>query len=479
MSGGPTRTFHFRSLDELRAEAERLGVDVTFDDSLDAVLAPVEVAGRRLGNAMAIQPMEGCDAEADGRPGPLTLRRWQRFAEGGAKLVWGEATAVVPEGRANARQLWLHPGSRDAFARLAADTRAQHAGRFGTAEDFLLGLQLTHSGRWSTPHPIIAAHLAAVDTRTRDARTGGLLDAAALLVTDDELERIADAYVAAARLAAEAGFDFVDVKMCHTYLLNELLAARSREGAYGGDFAGRTRLPLEIVRRIRRELPQLAVAVRLNVYDGVPYHASAVDGRGESDLLPHPYMSGWGVDADDPTRWNPDEPLRFIGMLREAGVGLVNVTAGSPYYNPHIGRPYEKPSEGSYRAPEHPLVGVARHMAMAAAVQEAYPDLAVVGTGYSWLQRFMLHAAASNIRRSRVTLAGVGRGALAYPDFARDATVRGALDARKVCLTVSFCTDLMRAKHNEAGQYPTGCVPRDALYAALYKEEEQAKKVRS
>ena len=102
-----SRYFKYKTAEALLAEAKALGVDphVRLSDDLGSLFQQTLVAGRHVGNRLAIQPMEGCDGEPDGSPGELTFRRFRRFGAGGAKLIWGEACAVVPEGRANPRQL--------------------------------------------------------------------------------------------------------------------------------------------------------------------------------------------------------------------------------------------------------------------------------------------------------------------------------------------------------------------------------------
>jgi 2,4-dienoyl-CoA reductase-like NADH-dependent reductase (Old Yellow Enzyme family) len=210
----------------------------------------------------------------------------------------------------------------------------------------------------------------------------------------------------------------------------------------------------------------------MNVFDSVPY--AAADGReGEPLSVPAPYLHAWGVDAESPTEPDLAEPLRLIGDLRALGLALVNVSMGSPYYSAHIGRPFEKPPVDGYRPPEHPLAGVERHFRLTAEVQRAYPDLPVIGSGYSWLRHFALHAGNANVAAGDVTLVGLGRGALAYPDFAADALEHGAMLRDKSCIGVSYCTALMRAKHNGEGQYATGCVPRDRLYADAFKQAQR------
>jgi 2,4-dienoyl-CoA reductase-like NADH-dependent reductase (Old Yellow Enzyme family) len=456
--GRVPRYFTYRSLDDLRADVDARDVAIPLTESPETLLAETVIAGRRVGNRLAVHPMEGCDGTLEGEPAELTFRRWERFGAGGAKLIWGEATAVTPEGRANPRQLLLTGDTAPLFAGLLASTRQAHRDRFGRDDDLLVGLQLTHSGRWSHGRPVIATHLPAVDALKGVAPTTPLLE-------DADLEDLAERYITAAKLAEEAGFDFVDVKQCHTYLLNELLSGTARPGQFGGDFEGRSRLALGIVAGIRAACPDILIASRVNVYDGPPFRGAA----GETGAPVIDGCSSWGAAEDDPLTPDPAEPLRLIGLLREAGVSLVNVTLGSPYYNPHIGRPFERAPVDGYSPPEHPLVGVERHLRLTAAVQLAYPGLAVIGTGYSWLRHFAANAGAASVEAGWVSLMGLGRGALAYPDFAADLAELGHMVDRKACIGVSYCTALMRAKHNDLGQFPAGCAPRDPFYAEQYK----------
>jgi 2,4-dienoyl-CoA reductase-like NADH-dependent reductase (Old Yellow Enzyme family) len=455
--------FKYKSPADIEAENARLGTDLRFSDDLAPLFEPISIGPRTAGNRWCIHPMEGCDGEPDGRPGPLTFRRYERFGAGGAKVIWGEACAVVEEGRANTRQILLNDSTRDDFARLVDHCRKAHRDANGDDGDLLIGLQLTHSGRYSHRRPIIATHDPLLVGRYRVA-------ADTPLISDDELKLLVDHYMVAAKLAAAVGFDFIDVKQCHRYLLNELLGARNRPGPFGGSFENRTRLARDIFRAVRAEVPaQVILATRLNVYDGVPFRA---DGTPESWTGPLP--NGWGMNEDDPLTVDLTEPLRWIAEMRGLGVTLVNATMGNPYAQPHIGRPFEYPPPDGYESPEHPLVGVDRHFRATHAIQRAHPDLALVGTGYSYLQEFLPFAAAANVRDGRVSLVGFGRAALAQPDLVRQLLDTGTLDRKRICRTFSYCTALMRAKDHPLGQYPTGCPPFDKEgYGAVWKEVQQ------
>ncbi len=468
------RSFTCQNLEELREEAEACGArHVRFEQDPERVRS---VLGRKVsigkwvaGNSLAIHPMEGCDGSPEGLPGELTWRRYERFAAGGAKLIWFEATAVRPEARANTRQLLLNDANAGEFARLIEHIRKTHEASFGSADDLITPLQLAHSGRYSVPRPVVASHYPPVDAKTRIPHDYPL-------VTDDELERLEDDYLAAARLAYRAGFGAVDVKATHGYLLSELLSARQREGRYGGSLENRTRFIRNVLGKIRAEFGEkLLLCMRLGCYDGLPYERDPETGVGRPLAHGIPYSYGFGMDASQPLVEDLSEVLQAVGWFRDAGVQLLNVSLGSPYLNPHIGRPFEKPDEGNYEQPEHPLHGVDRHFRIAGALQRAYPDLPMVGTGYSWLQIYCIHAGARNIEDGAIRFVGIGRGALAYPDFARDALEVGALDPLRVCKTLTYCTFLMRQKNHPLGQFPTGCPPFDKdVYGPIMKEARAA-----
>ncbi len=349
--------------------------------------------------------------------------------------------------------------------------RREHAEHHDTSDDLLDVLQLTHSGRYSVPRRIIACHNPALDKKTG-------LPPDYPVISDDELERLEDDYVEAARLALDAGFRAIDIKAVHGYLLNELLSARLREGRYGGSLENRARFFRNVIGKIRAAAGhRLMLCMRLGCFDGLPFSIDPATKIGVPVEHPLPYPFGWGVDPDDPLKEDLTEVKQFVGWVKEWGVQLLNVSLGSPYTNPHIGRPFEKPDEGNYEPPEHPLLGVDRHFRIAGELQRTFPDLPMVGTGYSWLQRYMIHAAARNIERGNIRIFGAGRNSIAYPDFAQDALRTGELDEARVCKTVTFCTYLMRRRKHPLGQFPTGCVPFDKeIYGPLMKEARNSER---
>ena len=435
--------FPYRSGDDLRVEAGRLGHDLPWQESIAPLLEPLQLGERVIPNRMSIHPMEGFDAGPDGGPGELAFRRYRRFSGGGSGLIWFEAASVVPEGRSNPRQLHIHDGTLDLFSRLVDESRSAAASAFGPDHQPLLLLQLTHSGRFSrpegTPRPMAAAANPDFDHRY-DSVT---------IVDDDYLRRLQDRFVESARLAHRAGFDAIDIKACHGYLVHELLGAFTREKSdFGGeDLEARSRFLVELAERIGTDCPGLLLTVRLNIFDGIPW----------------PY--GFGVAKDGSLEPDLSEPLQVIRWLIELDCVLLNTTAGVPSHNPWTGRPFNRPVAGDREPPEHPLDGVLRLIRLTAGIQNEVSDLPVVGTGYSWLRQFYPQVAAAVIAAGDVSIVGVGRGAFAYPDAPRDLMEKGRLDPGRVCVACSGCSELIRNGR------PGGCIVRDRdVYGKVYRE---------
>jgi 2,4-dienoyl-CoA reductase-like NADH-dependent reductase (Old Yellow Enzyme family) len=426
-----------------------LGLDLPLaaPDSVAATLgAPLTVGRHTLANRFAVLPMEGWDGTTDGRPTELVQRRWERFGASGAALIWGgEAVAVRADGRANPRQLCIGPHSTGDLSALRAALLAGHPG-----PPPLVGLQLTHSGRWSRPVDVAAPRVA-YRHPWLDERVGVNEQH---VFTDTELDDLIADFVRAAVVAAEAGFDFVDVKHCHGYLLHELLSAVDRPGAYGGSLANRMRFLDSVVAGIHRDAPDLDVGVRVSAFDLAP-HRAGPDGRGEP-LHDGPYRYAFGGDGTG-IGVDLSEVHEMCAHLRDLDVALLCVTAGSPYYCPHAQRPaYFPPSDG-YLPPNDPLLDVARLLDATREVARRHPSLAVVASGCSYLQEWMPAVGAALVADG-VACIGYGRGVLAYPDLPLDVLHGTTLTREKLCRTFSDCTTAPR------NGLVSGCYPIDDFY---------------
>ena len=430
--------FKIKTLDDLEKEAKSMNLEIPCSADIKVLTGEVNIGNKKIPNSMAIHPMEGCDGTSNGEPGELTFRRYRRFASGGAGLIWFEASAVENDGRANPKQLLLSHENAGSFKKLFDDSMKVAQERFGQNFKPYTVIQLTHSGRYSRPSAN-AQPLAAVKNPYLDKK----LTVEPEIITDSRLEVLEESFLRAALLAQEIGFDAVDIKSCHGYLISEMLSAYNRSGCYGGSFENRTRFLLNVTGKIKRASKTLDITLRLNAYDAVPY----------------PF--GWGVNRDDYMLPDLSEPLELIKKLTQNNVKLINITAGNPYYNPHVNRPYDN---GAYVPPEHPLEAVARLLACARVIQNNFPSIAVVSTGFSWLRESAANVASGGIRDKWFKIAGFGRQAFAYPDFAADILEKGSMDRSKCCITCSKCSMLMRSGKE------SGCPVRDKdIYAPLLK----------
>lgn len=420
------------SPDELLATAEKIGTSIPVSRDTNILATPVKIGSVTAPNGLAVHPMEGFDGTSDGAPDELTIRRYERFASGGAGLFWFEATAICPEGRSSRRQLWINDGNVDDYKRVVERMHELSGGA-------PVICQLTHSGRFSkpenTPAPIIAYHNPYLNEKLD-------IPADYPTATDDYLDGLHDKYMHAAALAKKAGFDGVDIKSCHRYLMSELLSAYTRPGKYGGSYENRTRLLREVVKDAASVYgsKDFLICTRMSV----------------SDCIPYPY----GFCTTEDGNVDITEAIRLLSELNESGLSLLNLSMGTPYYNPHVNRPYDS---GGYEPPEHPLVGVERMIKTAAKIKSAIPTLFVIGTGYSYLRASAPYVAAGVLEAGGADMIGFGRMAFAYPDFARD-MLAGAFDTKKTCVSCGKCVQLMRRCAT------AGCPVRDRLYTPIYVE---------
>ena len=454
------RVAQLRTADDFREYTAALGIDLPFDEAVDvsALAQPISVYGREIGNRFCILPMEGWDAAPDGHVTDLVKRRWQHFGQSGAKLIWGgEAVAVRHDGRANPNQLVIREETLDDLRELRALLVSEHAAHYTRTDDLLVGLQLTHSGRFSRPNekkkpePRIAYHHPILDRRLGIQGDDNLF-------TDEALYELIQDFIKAAVLAQAAGFDFVDVKHCHGYLGHELLTAVDRPGDFGGSFENRTRFLRLITAGIRQHAPGLHIGVRLSAFDLLPYKPGE-DRIGVPEAVNGGYRYAFGGDGSG-AGIDLTETKAFLQLLETLDIRLVCLTAGSPYYNPHIQRPALFPPSDGYQPPEDPLVGVARQINAAAQLKRDFPNLVLVGTGYSYLQDWLPNVASYAVRTGMVDSVGLGRMVLSYPELPADVLAGVPLQRKRICRTFSDCTTAPR------NGMVSGCYPLDPFYKA-------------
>ena len=453
------RVASLKTFEQFTSRLSELAIEIPCDHpdspTTKRLASSAHIDGQAIGNRFCILPMEGWDGTKEGKPTELTERRWRQFGQSGAKLIWGgEAIAVRQDGRANPNQLLIQKSNLPAIGNLRDLLVQEHLERFDTADDLCIGLQLTHSGRFARPNsktlpePMIAHRNPVLDRRLGIQDNGPLL-------SDDDLKRLVDDFVAAAAMAYSAGFSFVDIKHCHGYLGHELLSGVDRPGLYGGSFRNRTRFLREIVEGIRASTPGLKIAVRVSIYDFLPYHP------GEDAIgVPEPDSDvslAFGADRTG-VAVDLQDAAKLMDLFEELEIRLVCTTAGSPYYNPHIQRPATFPPSDGYQPPEDPLVGVARQINATAELKTRYPDLFFVGSGYSYLQDWLPHVAEAVVRTGMADSIGLGRMVLSYPNLPTDVLEGRGMVRKKICRTFSDCTTAPR--HGMV----SGCYPLDPFY---------------
>jgi 2,4-dienoyl-CoA reductase-like NADH-dependent reductase (Old Yellow Enzyme family) len=477
-----TRLPTLKTVAEFKKHVASLGLEIPCEGEiaigatspLAQPLEAIQINGKKIGNRIAVQPMEGWDGTTSGGITENMLRRWRRFGESGAKMIYGgEAMAIRPDGRANPNQIIINEENKSGIAKLRETLIGTHREHFGTADDLVIGFQLTHSGRFCRPHdkrmePRVAYRHPVLDKKfnvTSDAQ----------VFSDAEVETLIQKYVEAAKIASDIGADFVDIKHCHGYLLHEFLSAFTRPGKYGGSFENRTRILREIVQGIRASGNKIELGVRLSAFDFVPFKPDpnlskpGKLGPGIPEKFPLPYPFAFGADQNNPLKFQLEETFRFAQLCGELGIKLLNLSAGSPYYNPHIQRPAAYPPSDGYQPAHDPLIDVARQIEVTRQVKaRATTGLIVIGTGYSYLQEYLPHVAQAVIRNGWTDIVGIGRMVLSYPTIFSDAMSRGELMPKFICRTFSDCTTAPR------NGLVSGCYPLDSYY----KEKPEFQKLK-
>lgn len=472
-----TRMAQLKTADDLRKYLSDIHVNLNFDDTLSPSTEspyhkPIHLkSGKTIGNRFCILPMEGWDGTEDGRPGEFTKRRWENFAISGAKLLWGcEAVAVCHEGRANPNQLYIHESNLDEFKGLYQLVINKHAEKFGNTGDLLVGLQLTHSGRFCKPNDKKKFESKILYDHPVLNRKFGLAESYPLM-TDEEIDELIGQFVKAAVLAQKAGFHFVDIKHCHGYLGHEFLSAINREGKYGGSFANRTRFLRNIVEGIRKEAPGLEIGIRLSAFDWIPFKKGP-DGTGEPENFPKDeYIYAFGGNSTG-VSIDLTETKSFLTLAASLGVQLICITVGSPYYNPHLMRPAIFPPSDGYQPPEDPLVGVERMLNVTHDLKKSFPEMVIVGSGYSYLQDWLPNFGQYVLNHNMADSIGLGRMVLSYPTLPDDVLNGRPMERKLICRTFSDCTTAPR------NGLISGCFPLDPVYKNL-PEAEELKQIKS
>jgi 2,4-dienoyl-CoA reductase-like NADH-dependent reductase (Old Yellow Enzyme family) len=442
--------FHYKSIQDLKLTIKRLKIFLPIDDKFECFKQSTNLDNRDIPNRLSVQPMEGFDSQLDGSPSILTLRRYKRYAMGGAGIIWIESTSILKEFKSNPHQLVITEKNSEKFKKFVRCIRNilnDTLKNQGFENRGIIILQLNHSGRYSKKgkkkYPIRAYHHNDLDEAININKKDGEI------ISDEELSKLEDIWVRKAELAYEAGFDGVDIKSCHGYLISELLGARTRENSIYGGYAleNRARLLLNVINRLNSRISasDFISTTRLGLYDGLPY--------------PYGFGNAKIKNDDFPATIDLSEPIKLIKLLYRQGVKLLNISSGNPHYKPFLTRPYDIPPAGSENPPEHPLCSVSRMINLASSIKKKIPDdMIIIGSGYSYLRQFAINICSALINKGEVDICGFGRMSFANPNFPKQIFQNQKIDKDKVCITCSKCSELMSKGKS------TGCTARDPLY---------------
>lgn len=440
-----------KTVEDFASTMTKDGMPFPVSEDMSILAEPVKLGEKIIPNRICIQPLEGFDGTPAGEPSDLVFRRYDRYARGGAGLLWYESITIADDGRCNPLQMIIKPSTVKSIKELVKKSNEAAIEEYGRKPYNVL--QLTHSGRRAVNEKWISTPLAVTpnpymdDHNSIDGQSGKIT-----IATDEKIEMIIEQFIEGAVLAQEAGFDSVDVKVCHEYILRELLSAFTRPGKFGGSFENRTRAVFEIIDGIRKRCgDDMDICVRLNAYDCVPY----------------PY--GWGMVKEDGVM-APDltEPIKLCKMLVEKNVKLIDLSTMMPRYQPYGAGLM---AEHDDNAEINPYLGTYDLLKATKEIKEAVPDGVFVCTGLTWLEQFGGNVGAGGVKEGWWDIAGFGRQGFAYPNFARDIVEKNKMERNKCCVLCDKCYDLIQKGHVQ-----TGCVARDhEVYTPLYRKAVMGK----
>lgn len=260
----------------------------------ETLLQPVKIGNRVAQNRFFMQAMECNDEDETGNPSASTTERYCRLAEGEAGLISLEAISVTRESRARDNQLMIMPQNEKPLTEFVKKVHAANP-------KCLFIFQLTHSGEISSPE------------FSRRVTPNPLPGYGGDLLMEDDVEKIMDKFVLAAKIAHAAGADGIDMKLCHGYFGSQMIRPHNnRKWKFGGSWENRSRFAFELIERIRKEVndPNFLVGSKVSAWEGFP--------------------GGFGTEGPGSPIMSLEEPIKLIQGLEERGANFIIQSAGSP-----------------------------------------------------------------------------------------------------------------------------------------------------
>ncbi len=403
----------------------------------DTLFNPITIGNRTAQNRFVINAMECCDSDEEGNPTEKTYRRYRRLFEGNAGAIFLEAITVTYENRGRKMQLSIEPHNEKALTEFVKEMKRVN-------DKPLFIWQLTHSGELS--HPDFSKR---VCVKPLPGFGGELVDEA-------YIEKTIEQFVAAAKIAHNAGADGIDFKNCHGYLGSQLVRPyNDRAWKYGGSFENRTRFTYEVYERIHKEIndPNFIVGSKVSFWEGFP--------------------GGQGSAGPDTAVLDLTESIKLVKGMEERGAKFIMVSAGSPSITLALSQPDRSIPDDVYL-----------HFTFQKAARGALKkETTVIGSAYSVLRNgknnlqavkeeeaSLLYWGDKNIRDGITDMIAIGRQSLADP------YLPGKIQEDKPgdvdwCTACDQCIELLIRQRN------VGCAVYEKEYTRALKNrrEEEGK----
>jgi 2,4-dienoyl-CoA reductase-like NADH-dependent reductase (Old Yellow Enzyme family) len=404
-------------------------------DKEKILLSPIKIGTHTCENRFFSQPMECCDADAEGNPTDLTYRRYENLFRGEAGMVSLEAITITDKNRGRLNQLFIMPQNLPALTKFV-----DHLRKINPKTLFIF--QLTHSGELSNPE------------FSKRLSVKPLPGFRADVFTEDEFDKIMDDFILAAKITYDAGADGIDMKFCHGYLGSQILRPyNTRRWKYGGSWENRRQFALDLYERIRKAIPDenFLIGSKISVWEGFP--------------------GGFGTAGPDTPVIDLTEPIDLIQKLEERGAQYFIQSAGSPSITISL---TQADRDHPYFAYLHQYFAKVFRENLKKETVVIGSNYSVFGTGKNKLEAVnpedaaLLAYGAQNISRGYTDMIGLGRQSLADPLLPRKLR-EGRQEDINFCTTCDNCLELL------IQQQPIGCCTYNKFYTDVLVNTREVK----